>query len=63
MQTLLCLPHFNVDVERIFSDVSAIKTKKKKSSKTENSLYHLNEARCETLVDVRNFPHLLYPGS
>ena len=28
MQTLLCLPHSNVDVERTFSDVSAIKTKK-----------------------------------
>ena len=29
MQTLLCLPHSNVDVERTFSDVSSIKTKKR----------------------------------
>ena len=29
MQTLLCLPHANVDVERTFSDVTAIKTKKR----------------------------------
>ena len=27
MQTLLCLPHANVDVERVFSSVSSIKTK------------------------------------
>ena len=46
MQTLLCLPHSNVNVERIFSDVSA----KKKSSKTENSPCHLkSKARCERL--------------
>ena len=29
MQTLLCLPDSNVDVERLFSDVSAIKSKKR----------------------------------
>ena len=29
MQTLLCLPHSNVDVERTFSDVSSIKMKKR----------------------------------
>ena len=29
MKTLLCLPHANVDVERIFSDVSNVKTKKR----------------------------------
>ena len=29
MQTLLCLPHSNVDVERTFSEVTAIKTKKR----------------------------------
>ena len=27
MQTLLCLPHANVDVERVFSSVNSIKTK------------------------------------
>lgn len=29
METLLCLPHANVDVERIFSEVNNIKTKKR----------------------------------
>ena len=29
MKTLLCLPHANVDVERTFSEVSSIKTKKR----------------------------------
>ena len=29
MQTLLCLSHSNVDVEWLFSDVSAVKTKKR----------------------------------
>jgi len=46
MQTLLCLPHANVDVERTFSDVSVIKTKK--SSKTKDSSRHLaGEKRSE----------------
>ena len=27
MQSLLCLPHANVDVERVFSSVNLIKTK------------------------------------
>ena len=29
MKTLLCLPHANVDVERIFSEVNNIKTRKR----------------------------------
>ena len=31
MQTLLCLPHSNVDVERTLSDVGSIKMKKRNS--------------------------------
>ena len=30
MQSLLCLPHANVDVERVFSSVTSIKTKTRK---------------------------------
>jgi len=33
MQTLLCLPHANVDVEHTFSDVTAVKTEKKKRNR------------------------------
>ena len=34
MQSLLCLPHANVDVERVFSSVSSIKTKSRNRLQT-----------------------------
>ena len=34
MQNMLCLPHANVDVERVFSSVTAIKTKTRNRLRT-----------------------------
>ena len=34
MQSLLCLPHANVDVERVFSSVNSIKTKSRNRLQT-----------------------------
>jgi len=38
MKILLCLPHKNVDVERTFSEVSSIKTKKRNCLKVKTLL-------------------------
>jgi len=58
MQCLLCLPHANVDVERVFSSVSSIKTKARNRlhTKTVHALLKVKQGVKESGGCVRFSP-------